>query len=116
MYKRQSKLFLIQDGPREGNLNDIKGIQACREVFEGKIDWECDVTKDFSEKNLGCGMRVYSGIKNAFEKVDKLIVLEDDCVPGQSMFPFCKEVLDKYESDQRVCSISGCLLYTSRCV
>lgn len=104
---RPSKLFLIQDGPREGNQNDINGIQACREVFEGKIDWDCEVTKDFSEKNLGCGMRVYSGIKHAFEKVDKLIILEDDCVPGQSMFTFCKEILDKYANDQRICSISG---------
>ena len=104
---RPSKLFLIQDGPRKGNKNDIEGIKACREVFEGKIDWECEVYKDYSEENLGCGMRVYSGIKNAFEKVDKLIILEDDCVPGQSMFPFCKEVLDKYADDKRICSISG---------
>lgn len=104
---RPSKLFLIQDGPRKGNKNDIEGIKACREVFEGKIDWDCDVYEDYSEENLGCGMRVYSGIKNAFEKVDKLIILEDDCVPSQSMFPFCKEVLDKYADDKRICSISG---------
>lgn len=104
---RPSKLFLIQDGARKGNEKDKFGIERCRRVFEGKIDWKCEVIRDFSEENLGCGMRVYSGIRNAFERVDKLIILEDDCVPSQSMFTFCKELLDKYEKDQRICSISG---------
>lgn len=39
--------------------------------------------------------------------VDKCIVLEDDDVPSQSFFPFCKEMLDRYEHDNRVWLISG---------
>ena len=35
--------------------------------------------------------------KWAFSIVDKCIVLEDDDVPSQSFFPFCKEMLDRYE-------------------
>ena len=39
--------------------------------------------------------------------VDKCIVLEDDDVPSQSFLPFCKEMLDRYEHDNRVWLISG---------
>lgn len=104
---RPSKLFLIQDGPRKNNPKDMDGIIRCRKVVEEKINWDCHVVKDYSTKNLGCGMRVYSGIKRAFEEVEELVILEDDCVPSQSMFVFCKELLMKYKYDERICSISG---------
>jgi hypothetical protein len=38
---------------------------------------------------------------------DKVLVLEDDDVPSQSFFPFCKEMLDRYEHDERITMISG---------
>ena len=38
---------------------------------------------------------------------DKCIVLEDDDVPSQSFFPFCKELLDRYEHDDRITMIAG---------
>ena len=103
---KPSKLFLIQDGPRENNAKDKENIAKCREVLKG-IDWECDVAEDFSDENLGCGRRVFSGISKCFEQVDRLIILEDDCVPSQSFFPFCRELLEKYKDDQRIGLISG---------
>lgn len=103
---KPSKLFLIQDGPRENNEKDRENIAKCRDVLKG-IDWECDVVKDFSDENLGCGKRVFSGISKCFEQVDRLIILEDDCVPSQSFFPFCRELLEKYKDDERVGMITG---------
>jgi hypothetical protein len=38
---------------------------------------------------------------------DKCIVLEDDDVPSLSFFTFCKEMLDRYEHDERIVMISG---------
>jgi hypothetical protein len=52
-------------------------------------------------------MQPYTGISWVFENVDRAIILEDDCVPADSFFPFCKEMLDKYENDLRVGIISG---------
>ena len=103
---KPSLLFLVQDGARDGNSKDVESIQKCREVVND-IDWECEVVQDYSEVNLGCGARVSSGITNAFKKVDRLIILEDDCVPSQSMFRFCKEILEKYKDDERINMISG---------
>lgn len=103
---RPSKLFLYQDGPREGNQKDIEGIHKCREIAEN-IDWECEVHKLYQEKNFGCDPSGYLARKWAFDYVDCCIILEDDCVPSQSFFPFCKELLDKYADDERINMICG---------
>ena len=103
---RPSKLFLYQDGPREGRDDDIKGIEQCRKIAED-IDWECDVKRLYQEKNIGCDPSEYISQKWAFTYVNKCIVLEDDDVPSVSFFSFCKEMLDKYENDTRIGLISG---------
>lgn len=103
---RPSKLFLIQDGPRDNRPDDVKNIALCRDIVS-KINWECEVTELFSDVNLGCGMRVYTGLNDTFKEVDKLVIIEDDIVIGESFLPFCKEMLDRYENDQRIGMISG---------
>lgn len=116
---RPSRLFLYQDGPRlfsrEGtpveraeDSKDWQGILECRElVKDDNIDWECEVHRLYQEKNYGCDPSEYISQRWAFSITDKCIVLEDDDVPSQSFFPFCKEMLDKYEDDDRVTMISG---------
>src|SRR3712207_1421939 len=101
---RPSKLFLYQDGPR--HERDLDGIRACRAIADD-IDWECEVHRLYQEKNYGCDPSEYISQKWAFSMVDKCIVLEDDDVPSQSFFPFCKELLDRYENDSRVWMIAG---------
>lgn len=101
---RPSQLFLYQDGPR--GERDMAGIKACRELAED-IDWECDVHRMYQEKNVGCDPSEYLSQKWAFSVVDKCIVLEDDDVPSQSFFPFCKEMLDRYEHDERIVMVAG---------
>lgn len=101
---RPSRLFLYQDGPR--NENDMEGIEACRKIAE-EIDWECDVRRNYQERNYGCDPSGFMAHKWAFSIADKCIVLEDDVVPAQSFFPFCKEMLDRYENDERITMIAG---------
>ncbi len=103
---RPSKLFLYQDGPRGDH--DLLGIEACREIAcDANIDWECEIHRMYQEHNYGCDPSEYISQKWAFSIVDKCIVLEDDDVPSQSFFPFCKEMLDRYEHDERITMISG---------
>ena len=101
---RPARLFLYQDGPRGDR--DAAGIEGCRKVVED-IDWECDVHRLYQEKNYGCDPSEYISQKWAFSMADKCIVLEDDDVPSQSFFPFCKELLDRYEHDDRITMIAG---------
>ena len=103
---RPSKLFLYQDGPREGNQKDIDGIKKCREIAEN-IDWDCEVHRFYQEKNIGCDPSEFIAQKWAFEHVDRCIILEDDDVPSQSFFPFCAELLERYKDDERINMICG---------
>lgn len=103
---KPSMLFLSCDGAREGHSDDVGNIKKCQEIAEN-IDWECSVYKNYSDRNLGCGMRMYSGISWAFEYVDRLIILEDDCVPTQECFAFFSEMLDRYSNDSRINMVCG---------
>ena len=101
---RPSRLFLYQDGPR--SERDMPGIMACRQVV-ADVDWECQVETLYQEKNSGCDPSNYFSHKWAFSKVDKCVVLEDDSVPAVSFFAFCKEMLDRYEHDERITMVCG---------
>lgn len=103
---KPSILFLSCDGPRKNRIDDINNIKKCKQIAEN-IDWKCDVYRNYSDQNLGCGMRMYSGISWAFQYVDRLIVLEDDCVPHLDFFQFCRELLERYKNDERIYMISA---------
>ncbi len=103
---RPSKLYLYQDGAREGREDDVVNVLKCREVV-ADIDWECEVHTNFCEKNNGCDPSEYLAQKWMFETEEMGIVLEDDDVPSQSFFPFCKELLEKYKDDTRINMICG---------
>ena len=103
---RPRTLLLWQDGPREGRPDDVEGIERCRKIAEN-IDWECEVHRNYHEKNIGCDPSTFMAQKWAFSLVDKCIILEDDMVAHPSFFPYCEELLDKYENDQRVNHICG---------
>ena len=100
------KLFLVQDGPREGNEKDARGVEACRKIVEN-VDWECEVYRNYSDVNLGCGVRPMSGVTWALSQVDSTIILEDDCVPDPTFFAYCDEMLERYAHDERIAYISG---------
>ena len=103
---KPERLFLIQDGPREGRDDDIENIKKCREIVD-EIDWQCEVSKNYSEINLGCGMRPQTGITWVLSQADRTIILEDDCVPNQTFFKYCDSLLEKYKDDERIAYISG---------
>lgn len=99
-----ARLFLYQDGPR--GEKDVPGIMACRDIVS-HVDWECEVYTRFEEVNHGCDPSEFLSQQWAFSMVEKCIVLEDDDVPTTSFFAFCKEMLDRYEHDERVGMIAG---------
>lgn len=101
---KPKKLFVIADGPR--NKNDLKKCEDTKNIFNN-IDWDCEVFKNFSNENMGCSKRGYTGFSWVFDNVKQAIFLEDDCLPNESFFEFCDDLLEKYENDNRVMLISG---------
>lgn len=100
------KLFVIADGPRADRPDDKEKCAETRLIIDS-IDWDCEVFKNYSDINLGCGVRPATGITWVFEQVEEAIILEDDCLPHPSFFDFCQELLEKYRYDERIMHISG---------
>lgn len=101
---RPEKLFVIADGPR--NKEDNEKCFQTRSIID-QIDWKCEIHKNYSDTNMGCKNRVSSGLDWVFTNNEEAIILEDDCLPNQSFFWFCQELLEKYRHDNKVMHISG---------
>ena len=100
------KLLVIADGSRSDKSGEAEKCAATRKIID-RVDWDCEVLKNYSEINLGCAKRVSSGLDWVFEQVPEAIILEDDCVPHPTFFRFCEELLKRYRYDERIASISG---------
>ncbi|HZG38658.1 MAG TPA: glycosyltransferase family 2 protein [Nodosilinea sp.] len=96
---RPEKLLIVADGPR--NEKEFFVCEETRKIID-RVNWPCEVLTNYSESNLGCGKRVSSGLDWAFSIVEEAIILEDDCLPSQSFFHFCNELLEFYRDDQRI--------------
>lgn len=101
-----SKLLIVADGPRPDRPTDLKKCADTRAIVNC-IDWDCEVLTNYSEINLGCKQCVSSGLNWVFNLVEEAIILEDDCVPHPTFFPFCEELLDRYRNDERIMVIAG---------
>ncbi|MBY0246146.1 MAG: hypothetical protein K2Q17_00660 [Nitrospiraceae bacterium] len=100
------RVFVVSDGPRPHVAGDVENCAAVRRLFE-KLDWECEIERDFAERNMGSFPRNASGLNWVFDQVEEAIILEDDCVPSLSFFPYCEALLKKYRDNPRVGVISG---------
>jgi hypothetical protein len=104
--QQPKQLFIIADGPRPGHPTDVERCAETRAVVE-QIDWPCEVHRHYAEQNMGCKLRVSSGLDWVFEHVEAAVILEDDCVPHPDFFTFCNDLLVRYAEDQRVWVVTG---------
>lgn len=103
---KPQKVFLISDAAREDVWGEAEKVARSREVF-AHPDWECEVQRDFAKENLGCDARIKSGLDWVFSQVAEAIILEDDCIPDPSFFPFCETLLERYKHDERIGYLAG---------
>lgn len=103
---RPSRLYIAADGPRPMVKTDAAKCKQAREILK-EVDWDCDVKTLFSETNLNCGVGPSSAFTWFFEHEEEGIILEDDCLPSQSFFWFCQELLERYRDDSRIMHIGG---------
>jgi hypothetical protein len=101
-----SQLLVIADGPRTNRPEDKEKCASARAIID-RVDWKCQVFKNYSDINLGCDPRIIDGLNWVFDIVEEAIILEDDCIPHPTFFTYCEELLDRYRHDQRVMNISG---------
>lgn len=100
------KIYVVADGPRENKAGEKTKSEETRALFE-HLPKSIEVIKLFRTENLGCKKSVSGGISWFFENEEKGIILEDDCLPDLSFFPYSKELLSQYENESQVMHISG---------
>jgi len=110
---KPEKLYLISDAPREGREDDEAKVAETRAYVEEHIDWECQVKKNYATENMGCKMRVSSGITWVLEQEEDTIILEDDVLPNQDFFRYCQEMLEHFRDNKKIMMISGVNLIDS---
>ena len=104
--QRPRRLFVVGDGPRPHVAGEAAAVAAVRQVV-GSVDWPCDVRTHFAAANMGCRARMSSGIDWAFSQSERLIILEDDCLPHDDFFRLCDTLLDRYADDPMVMAVAG---------
>jgi hypothetical protein len=105
--QKPARMYIAADGPRKHKSGEQELCELTRKAVIEKIDWECRVETLFRDENLGCGRAVSEAISWFFTHEEAGIILEDDCVPNESFFLFCAEVLERYRDNQEVMHISG---------
>ena len=101
------RLYIASDGARDAVKGEFEKVKEIRDYLISNIDWNCEVKTLFRDNNLGCKYAVSSAIDWFFENEEMGIILEDDCLPSQSFFWFCQELLIRYKDDKRIALISG---------
>lgn len=103
---KPSRVFISADGPRAGMPGEKERCEETRKIAQS-ISWPCEIITNFSDTNRGCRIGVSSAISWFFSQVEEGIILEDDCVPEPSFFPFCADLLARYRDDGQIMHIGG---------
>jgi hypothetical protein len=106
---KPAKLYIAADGARKDKDGEDLLCSETRSIIDF-VDWECEIKTLFRTENLGCKIAVSSSIDWFFENEEQGIILEDDCLPNQSFYNYCEDLLNRYKNDQRIMHISGCIL------
>ncbi|EIY4765802.1 glycosyltransferase family 2 protein [Vibrio cholerae] len=102
----ETNVVLYIDGPR--NKQDENSVATIRNTVIPQF-YGCfkSIVVTFREKNFGLASSLKSGISEAFEKNEKLIVLEDDLKLSDNFLVYMNQSLDYYKENTLIGSISG---------
>lgn len=103
-----SLLFLVADGPKQEKAGDAEACKQTREIAEKLTSVSDEFVRVYAPTNLGCRRRVKTGLDDVFLNCSEAIILEDDCLPDDSFFPYASKLLRLYADNPQVSHISGC--------
>jgi hypothetical protein len=102
------RLYVHCDGARAQVAGEQEKVEAVRAVVRAlTLEWDVEVFTLYREQNAGLRAGVSGALDWFFGAEPYGIVLEDDCVPDLSFFPFCSELLEKYRDDEQIMHIGG---------
>jgi hypothetical protein len=104
----ETNLFLSLDGPRYDS--DAQAVNVSKKVFDDFAQLLSNSSKLFSDTNQGLRTKVLESVTEAFKTVDRLLVLEDDCLIGESSIGFFNWGFEQMSSSDDIGVISGTYL------
>lgn len=107
-----TRVYVACDAARENRAGEAEKVENVRRIiksYSGRIN----LFTKFNDVNMGCARNMSSSISWFLEHEESGIILEDDCYPDQSFYPFCAELLERYKDDERVMQIAGYNYYES---
>lgn len=107
------RLYVAADGPRAIRAGEAEKVAKVREIATA-VDWPCEVKTLFRQENLGCKYAVSGGITWFFEHEEQGIILEDDCLPSQSFFWYCEELLNLFSANEDISMIAGSCFFSKK--
>jgi hypothetical protein len=102
----ESKLIVFSDGPR--NETDKAAVEQIRNYLSTVTGFQ-SVEVIQSVSNKGLSQSITDGVKQALEKYESVIVLEDDLVTSPYFLSYMNQGLRLYAEDEKVISIHGYL-------
>ena len=112
----EKALYLDADIVVNGSIEDLYNTDVSESYLAGVVcpgfdrHEQLEMAKDaqyFNAGVMGCRRRVISGLNWVFSQVEEAIILEDDCLPDLSFFPFCSEMLERYRDQCQLGMVAG---------
>ena len=99
------KLIIFLNGPIDQNdeFNTQKTFSEVKRIIKNKKNVELNVNK--INKNIN--LQFFESLNYVFNKYEAAIVLEDDCVPSDTFFNFCKTTINYHKKDDKIAAICG---------
>ncbi len=99
-----SDLYVVGDGP--ARPEEKEGVKRTRDLIEG-FDRAESVRTNYENENIGLELRIPDGLDWVFDQEKRAIIIEEDCVPNPSFFRFCDQLLERYQKNTQIMSITG---------
>ncbi|HQY58607.1 MAG: hypothetical protein WBB60_09825 [Nitrospira sp.] len=101
---RESDLFVFSDGAKNSLVNE--DVSAVRALLRGLTGFR-SVTVVEQSVNLGLARSIVTGVTDLVERYGRVIVLEDDVLPGPHFLQYMNAALEWYLNVSEVVSIHG---------
>jgi len=100
-------VYLSIDAPKVSSADAVSRYEEICQIsgdFEGRFD---KFSVRYLPENVGCAANILSACDWAFADENKLIILEDDCIPNDDFFVYVDFALKKLEEDHDVLLVCG---------
>ena len=108
---KPKKLYIFQDGKKKNFSNNELKNHIKTTILIKNATRKKKIKVIYFKKNLGQKIIGYKMMKYIFNYETECIVVEDDCVPRNSFFKYCSEMLKRYKNSKNIAHISGCNLF-----